>query len=421
MRSTMAAGWARRERDTRKAADAGENMSCTTRPRSPNIPPSNSSSRLSSFNISLAWDFEDEKMSHVTPPGSPLKIRRTFSDRLFRRNSDLSQPDVKLGLRAFYDPPDADVDIVFLHGITGHRETTWAAPGSRPWPEKLLPEKVPRARILSFGYDAGVIGWRSRLSGNRIGDHAKNLLITLAAYREADYTNERPIIFVCHSLGGLVCQDALLSSKTNPERHLQQILRCTRGILFLGTPHSGTGLAVVGQRLSRLAGLVSGTNPRLVEVLRRDSEVLARIQDEFHSLLRSKGDQIKITCAYEEVPIQGIGEVVPKHSAILRGYPAIGIHADHRGIARFDTMADPGFVAVSNEVQRWARDLKPAPEKDKLSKSDTNPRGLEGPLETKGLLPGVNIPGVTIHGDVLHSIVVNGGQVINGGIVFGGD
>ena len=54
---------------------------------------------------------------------------------------------------------------------------------------------------------------------------------------------------------------------------------------------------------------MSGANPRLVEVLRRDSEVLARIQDEFHSLLRSKGDEIKITCVYEEVPIQGIGEV----------------------------------------------------------------------------------------------------------------
>jgi hypothetical protein len=110
MRSTMVAGWTPRERDTRKAADTGENISCTTHPGSPNTPTSPSSSRSSSFNISLAWDFEDEKMSHVTPPGSPLKIRRTFSDRLFRRSSDLSQPDAKLGLRTFYEPPDADVE-----------------------------------------------------------------------------------------------------------------------------------------------------------------------------------------------------------------------------------------------------------------------------------------------------------------------
>jgi hypothetical protein len=110
MRSTMVAGWIPRPCDTRYAADAGENMTCTTRPGSPNIPPSPSSSRSSSFNISLAWDLEDEKMSHVTPPGSPLKVRRTFSDRWFRRNSDLPQPDVKLGLRTFYEPPDANVE-----------------------------------------------------------------------------------------------------------------------------------------------------------------------------------------------------------------------------------------------------------------------------------------------------------------------
>lgn len=128
---------------------------------------------------------------------------------------------------------------------------------------------------------------------------------TLMQYHQ----NERPILFVCHSLGGLVCQDALLASRASPERHLQQILNCTRGILFLGTPHSGTDLAVVGQRLSRLAGMVSGTNIRLLEVLRRDSEVLARIQDDFHSLLRLLGNEIRITCVYEEVPIQGIGEV----------------------------------------------------------------------------------------------------------------
>jgi hypothetical protein len=83
---------------------------------------------------------------------------------------------------------DRLLSIVFIHGITGHRENTWAVPGSRPWPEKLLPEKMPQARILSFGYDAGVVGWRSKLSGNRIGDHAKNLLSALAAHREVDDT-----------------------------------------------------------------------------------------------------------------------------------------------------------------------------------------------------------------------------------------
>ena len=85
---------------------------CTSDSESPNLPPSpggsSSSSRSPSFSFSLAWDVDD-KMSHVTPP--PPKIRRSFSDRLFRRTSDgLSQPDTKLGLKTFYEPPSADVE-----------------------------------------------------------------------------------------------------------------------------------------------------------------------------------------------------------------------------------------------------------------------------------------------------------------------
>lgn len=76
--------------------------------------------------------------------------------------------------------------IIFVHGITGHREHTWSVGnGIRPWPETFLPTKIPDARISSFGYDASVIGWRG-ISSNNISDHAKNLLAALATLRESD-------------------------------------------------------------------------------------------------------------------------------------------------------------------------------------------------------------------------------------------
>jgi len=85
-------------------------------------------------------------------------------------------------------------------------------------------------------------------------------------------------------------------------------------------------------------------------------------------------------------------------------------------------MADPGFITVSNELQRWTRELKTTQGRDKPPKPDPCLNGREVAENTKGLPVGtVTVPGVTIHGNVLHSIVVNGGQVINGGIVFGGD
>ena len=60
-------------------------------------------------------------------------------------------------------------------------------------------------------------------------------------------------------------------------------------------------------------GFIKQTNAQILEVLRRDSEVLARIQTEFHTMIRArtnKGQQpLAITCFYEELPLPGVGEV----------------------------------------------------------------------------------------------------------------
>lgn len=79
--------------------------------------------------------------------------------------------------------------IIFVHGLTGDREKTWTAKGSStPWPQTLLPSKVPNARVLTFGYDAYVADWRGVVSKSRIGDHSMNLLAAVATFREDDDT-----------------------------------------------------------------------------------------------------------------------------------------------------------------------------------------------------------------------------------------
>ena len=104
-----------------------------------------------------------------------------------------------------------------------------------------------------------------------------------------------------------------MSSQNNPEHHLRAVLECTQGILFLGTPLSGSGLATSAERLAKLIGLIKNTNPKILGVLRKDSEVLSRIQDAFHAMLRSRNSDgyapINISCCYEQLPMSGIGEV----------------------------------------------------------------------------------------------------------------
>lgn len=50
--------------------------------------------------------------------------------------------------------------------------------------------------------------------------------------------------------------------------------------------------------------------------------------------------------------------MVSQESALLPGYNAIGIQADHREMVRFKYNDDPGFVLIVGELLRWVRRLK---------------------------------------------------------------
>ncbi|KAH6880024.1 hypothetical protein B0T10DRAFT_609642 [Thelonectria olida] len=320
----------------------------------------------------------------------------------------------KYGIMAWTEPQGAIVDIVFIHGLRGHRERTWTVKnGSGFWPRDFLALEIPEARILTYGYDANIIRADSPISNSRLGEHAQNFLSALATYREKGQNNERPIIFVAHSLGGLVCEDALVTSRASAEEHLKQISRCTRGIAFLGTPHSGTDLAASVDRIVQWIANTRQVNTRVAKVLSRDSEVLSRVQSGFHSLLESRTNEelpkVSITCFYEELPIPRFREVVPKSSAILPAYPAIGIHCDHRDMAKFTSPTDPGFLSVLNELLRWINDIR-------SDLGEIN-RFAEQPREQ--CHGGIALGGITICGSVVQSSIVNGSQVIHGNLVFG--
>jgi hypothetical protein len=105
----------------------------------------------------------------------------------------------------------------------------------------------------------------------------------------------------------------LLSSKNSAEAHHRQILESTEGIVFMGTPHCGSQLADWAKIGTSMAKLVKRLNESIISVLQPDSEVLARVQQEFHTMMRARSGagkhQIRIVCFYEDLPTPGIGEV----------------------------------------------------------------------------------------------------------------
>jgi pimeloyl-ACP methyl ester carboxylesterase len=74
------------------------------------------------------------------------------------------------------------------------------------WPRDLLPQDLPTARIATWGYDADVVRFGVSVAGaNNLRGHGKNLATDVGTWRARTETpDQRPIIFVAHSLGGLV-------------------------------------------------------------------------------------------------------------------------------------------------------------------------------------------------------------------------
>ncbi|KAL2441954.1 hypothetical protein ABEF94_017145 [Exophiala dermatitidis] len=82
---------------------------------------------------------------------------------------------------------------------------------------------MPNARIMTFRYDSSLLLSRSKAG---IKDFALDLLNRIWMLRPNQKTKARPLIFVAHSLGGIVVKKALILSHEN-NRHYGNILTST--------------------------------------------------------------------------------------------------------------------------------------------------------------------------------------------------
>lgn len=92
----------------------------------------------------------------------------------------------RFGITEVYRPEQADVDVVFVHGLNGDPHDTWTSESSKIfWPGQLLPPilEEERARIVVYGYDADVTSFTDGASTDKIHNHAEHLVAALSANR----------------------------------------------------------------------------------------------------------------------------------------------------------------------------------------------------------------------------------------------
>ncbi|KAJ6094149.1 hypothetical protein N7467_002994, partial [Penicillium canescens] len=277
------------------------------------------------------------------------------------------RPIKPFGLTQVYTPrSDPTVDIVLVHGLNGHPHDSWTSQSGCFWPVDLLPDVLAllRPRILTYGYNANVAAFTDGASRDSIISHAETLASSLAGNRNLRNCSDRPIIFVCHSLGGLVVKRALIYSRSlsnENTKHLRSVYVSTFGILFLGTPHNGSDIANWDLLLRNICTAVlpkksMETSSHLVKALCTNNETLQHINSLFADII----GRFHIYFFHEtrSTDVQGTLEVIVDEASAapyIEGVERIGIDADHSHMCKFENENAPGYEVVAEAILRYSR------------------------------------------------------------------
>ncbi|KAI0909552.1 hypothetical protein F4823DRAFT_593893 [Ustulina deusta] len=270
---------------------------------------------------------------------------------------------------AVYTHPDAKVDIILVHGLNGEPQKTWTAKNGVFWPADLLPVSLreARANVLVYGYNADVYSKKhgSNPSDNFIFMHAQTLVTSLTHYRKDELTSSNPIIWVCHSLGGILVKRALLYSndlRTSQHEDYRSLYVSTYGIVFLGTPHTGSDIATWGTVLQAMSDAVVPksffqSESVLLKTLKRDNETLQNINNHFLDVYQ----RFKILMAHEnhKTDLKGTKALVVDANSAgpqLPGVTYYAIEATHSGMCKFDSKNAPGYRTIASAIRAWVLD-----------------------------------------------------------------
>jgi pimeloyl-ACP methyl ester carboxylesterase len=215
--------------------------------------------------------------------------------------------------------------IVFVHGIFGDALDTWRCPSTRMyWPSKILTEDAFK------GFDVYVASYESPYFGNgmTIDEIVSNLQNRLQHDGVFDH---KQVIFVAHSLGGLIVQRFLLTHR----EHAKQV----PFIYFYSTPETGAEIARLGSLFS--------SDPLLKEMFSGDAnDYLLNLESEWKA---AGFTNIHRYCAYEKLPMKGV-MIVDRLSGTRNCETAVAINQDHAGIVKPCSTDADSYIALLNAV-----------------------------------------------------------------------
>ena len=198
--------------------------------------------------------------------------------------------------------------LVFVHGITDNWQDTWSN-GERSWIRDFVPKEIPHARIMTFGYNSQLFMQENESISNVADILIQNLERNRDNVSQSFRTNnnaatdpgikeKRPLVFVAHSLGGLLVKASLQTCSY----HLRDSVM---GVMFFGTPSFGIDKKAWTDFAAALSHIDRGFGNRSETYVLGDeyASQLGSINKRFENWLPHEKFARKVICFYELSPI----------------------------------------------------------------------------------------------------------------------
>ena len=158
--------------------------------------------------------------------------------------------------------PEA-LHVIFVHGLGGDARSTWMhnpKDHTTLWPSWV--GKDVDCHVWVAGYGAALSGWTDAAM------HLTDLGETLFAAIQAEPSLQgRRLALIGHSLGGLVIKSGMTQAAALGDPRRVTLLDTVAGVVFIGTPHQGSSLASVADKLR----ILLKTNPQVTNMVSDDA------------------------------------------------------------------------------------------------------------------------------------------------------
>lgn len=224
---------------------------------------------------------------------------------------------------------------------------------SQCWPKDWLPKDHTRIKLLGVDYLSRITDWTNWCPFRHSEEKAKlaeRSRAIMGQLLECGLGN-RPIVWIGHSMGGLIIKHILTQALEENTIEHERLVKNTKHVFFLGTPHLGSPIASIRKYLVPFLPSVETrelelNSPELLILHNKFCDLVKRLGTKVVTFLETKGTKLSVPPLEWELSC-----VAPIPSDIGTGV-IYNIPVGHMDIAKLSTRMSFIYMKILDAIKQ---------------------------------------------------------------------